>query len=104
MKARLAYVHTAGVEFADLPRREQLALRRVLAKIVSDPQHADRVADVVRIDGLPGYWRLKLGQRRVVYHYDGTVVEVWFIEVRNEDTYERLEELPNPHLGTTEGA
>ena len=102
MRARLAFVHSAGAEFADLPRREQTALRKVLARIQRDPLHPERIADVVRLDGLPGYWRLKQGKRRVVYHYDGTTVEVWFIEVRNDDTYERLEELPNPHTGPAE--
>ncbi len=99
MKARLLYVHTSGAEFADLPRSQQTLLRKTLARILRDPQHADRVADVIRLDGMPGYWRLKLGRRRVVYRFDGTNVEVWFIELRNEDTYERLAELTVPHSG-----
>ncbi len=97
MKAHLRYVHTAARELAELDHRIRLLIIKDLEAILRDPRHPARGLDVCRIDGYPGYWRLAAKRHRLIYHYDGTTVEVWFIELRTSDTYDRLRELPVPH-------
>ncbi|MGI0054912.1 MAG: type II toxin-antitoxin system RelE family toxin [Thermoplasmata archaeon] len=101
MKAALRYVHSAARELAELDQRIRLVIVRDLRAIVRDPRRAPRELDVRRLDGYPGYWRLSAKKHRLIYHFDGTTVEVWFIELRTSDTYDRLRELPNPHIPGT---
>lgn len=95
MSARVTYEHTSPQEFLELPRNLQVALRKALEAIAKDSVHPPASLDVVRIRDHPGYWRLVLKDHRVVYRAEPALVEVWFIEIRTPETYDRLDELPD---------
>ncbi len=97
MRAALRYVHTAARELAELDQRIRLLIVKDLKLLLRSPLHPPRELDICRIDGYPGYWRLAAKKHRLIYHYDGSTVEVWFVELRTSDTYDRLRELPVPH-------
>jgi mRNA-degrading endonuclease RelE of RelBE toxin-antitoxin system len=94
MTARVIYEHTSPQEYLELPGKLRLILRKALEAIAKDPLHPPGTLDVTRIRDHPGYWRLVLENHRVVYRADAAVVEVWFIELRTPETYDRLGELP----------
>ena len=94
MRIQVRYEHTSPHEFLELPRDVQLTLRKALEAIARDPLHPPPGLDVIRIRDHPGYWRLAVGDRRVIYHAEARKIEVWFIEIRTTVTYGRLNELP----------
>ncbi|MCI4323659.1 MAG: relaxase/mobilization nuclease domain-containing protein [Thermoplasmata archaeon] len=69
-------------------------MRKAIEAIARDPLHPPAELDVVRLRDHPGYWRLAMGDHRVIYHADTGNIHVWFIENRTPETYVRLNELP----------
>lgn len=94
MNAQVRFEHTSPFEFLELPRHLQVALRKCLGSLAHNPLHPPATLDVVRIRDHPGFWRLRLADHRVIYRAEPALIEVWFIEHRTPETYERLGELP----------
>jgi mRNA-degrading endonuclease RelE of RelBE toxin-antitoxin system len=94
VKAQVSYEHTSPHEFLDLPREIQLTSRKALEAIARDPLHPPPELDLIRLRDHPGYWRLAVGDYRVIYQAAAGKVEARFIEIRTPMTYGQLKELP----------
>jgi mRNA interferase RelE/StbE len=72
----------------ELPKKQYKQVTSRTLDLLREPRPQDRRP----IKGAQGYYRIDVGEYRVVYRFDTSLVSVAFIDSRNDDrVYDRLE-------------
>ena len=82
---------TAAKEFKALQKMEQNRIREKLKDPGEDPTNSTRRLDIKRLSGTNHvYYRLRVGNYRVIYYLEGETVKVVRIAIRS-DAYSWLD-------------
>lgn len=71
---RVVLKPSASKELAALPRHIQVRFARVVHELESDPFRCRSKLDVLRMQGAPARYRLRLGDHRGIFEVEGDVV------------------------------